>query len=176
MSLPLRLESPEVELLPMTENNRTPLLALLVQGNPLEPTASVSSLAGVPNVLERVTRPYVASGIIKTIVVLVVQIFRRGLHSYRNLLMHCNWPSSVVNYGISASVPHVIALFSPVSNCIPLPLHQPIIVNGINYGEFPLSERNEASICIHVGSSAGRFCLMTNRPAVLISPTIGISV
>lgn len=78
--------------------------------------------------------------------------------------MHLNYVS-VWSGSVSHSIPN-IALLSWCFMGVPLPLHKPFVVAGIDDGRFALSEGNKTSISIHVSSLAGRFCL-ADEPACL---------
>lgn len=142
-------------------NPSVPQTAEFVPGDSFVMTERASSLFLVPQVLNHCTRAQILALIIQSIPVFVVVIsgFLEASTS-GNFTVHQDvFPSSTC----PASV---ISVLSPKS--VPLPLHEPVVVNGVNGGEFALRQWDEASICFHRLIRAGRFVFETPARFLLL--------
>lgn len=111
---------------------------------------------------------YVAAAIIQAIVVLVVvfgAIWETNPDRQNPVNRCAGLPAFLCGvWDISSGIPKMTNAWTVPSARKPLPLHEPIVINGINNGVFSLSKRNPASTFSHVSSLAGRFCL-ADEPA-----------
>ncbi len=125
-----------------------------------------ATFSHVASILRRRTFPDVVSSIVKSVVVLVVIVrpFCKP-HPKGQFSVHssCSLFSVFNNIAASVKIPAIAFLIFnfTVSFGVPLPLHEPVIINGVNDGKFALRERNPTSTFFHVSSLAGRFVFST---------------
>ena len=159
----LDFKQADITTMPISVDVRIPLSSLGVPADALKPAGATTPLSGVGYILSLGCRSNVGPSVVGSIVVLMVVsmfCFESSPASY--FIMHGDLPylpyRLEANLNTPVGVPCFYGLGVPLLG-VPLPLHQPVVVNGVNRGEFTLSERNKAGSVVHVSSLAGRFCL-----------------
>ncbi len=153
----------------------SPLFKVLCPVNPLESTSEARGFFPVPSILTICCFSQIGPSIVKSISVFVVTAFV-GVHFHLgcDLNVHVNTSSLMSSRFVSeVNAPHGISLNTSVKARfilmrLPTPLHQPVVITGVNNSELSLSKRNPARTFFHVGSLASRFCL-ADEPACLPS-------
>lgn len=147
----------------MNSNSGSPCFPKLTPIHTFVAARLCKGLALVHKVLTVRAWPNVFSFVVQTVTIPVVILWGVDNPStFSNCSVHPNIvvPHSIVSLGIPEVSPG-----NPELGGVPLPLHEPFVINGVNDGEFTLCERDEAGISVHVGSLAGRFGLATNQLA-----------
>lgn len=148
------VETSEPDHSAVTSDIGLPSAVHFVPRNALESRSTTLRFNTVGRVLALGCRPNVLPSIVQAVTVrMVVHRTFGQAHSRGNNVVHLGgrWGSPSRPQGVPEGLP----CFRIVP-CVPLPLHQEVVINGINSGELSLRERNQASICNHSSKVSAR--------------------
>lgn len=147
---------------------RPPLLFFLEPVNAFELAGAPGSFGNVPTILSAGCWSEVVPRVVKSIPVPVVALLAVvWIYPFANFHMHIDgsgFPLSFLGEIYSSEGIPAKPVQPRLFMSMPLPLHQPVIINSINSGKFSLSQWNSASTFFH-SSSIGGSVLFDDEPA-----------